>query len=299
MNRALALFVMRHQINSISLIIAFAIASLIFSPFSLLSSGIVALNSLRKGLKQGLLLVIISFAVTLLLMGITQNSILAILFLGLFWLPVLLPAWVLRKTENLAMALVVTLVFGVIVVSGVFIAFSGADPASVLQPYITQFIQQLESQQALNITSKEQEYIIAFLAKTGLELFVTIIYLHTILALVIGRWWQAILFNKGGFQKEFHQISMSKSWVFLSSLILGITFFVKSPYLFAVSSLFIFPFLFQGLSVMHAFLKKNKRAPIFLTLLYLMLLTQFSFFIVLIGIIDNWLHFRARFNTLA
>ena len=295
--KTLAYFAIRSHINALLVIVSFAIISImtpIFSLLSLLSGAVIALYGLRKGIKEGLQLSAIAFAITLLLTSLLlKMPIIAFFILGIFWLPVLLPAWILRYNQDLAKALSIALVPVFLGMGLFFIFWSGEDPARFFQPFIQQIMNELKINGL--VFTQDQMTVVNSLPQMLLSVLLLSFYLQTIFALIIGRWWQAVLFNAGGFQKEFHQLKMPVALVNLSFIIWALALLSDSPYLLACSLLLIVPYVLQGIAIIHAFVKGKKLAPLFLLITYFMLFTQVAILIAFFGYLDHWLQFRARY----
>jgi uncharacterized protein YybS (DUF2232 family) len=116
-----------------------------------------------------------------------------------------------------------------------------------------------------------------------------------LLGVVVARWWQALLFNPGGFQQEFQGIRL-ESKVGLGCLllvILGFTLLSEFQFWLQLASI---PLIVCGLSLLHYTAKVKKAGGYWLVLMYLGLFLGpvMSGLLVALGAIDSVLNLRAR-----
>lgn len=125
---------------------------------------------------------------------------------------------------------------------------------------------------------------------------VVLILFNALVQLVVARWWQAVMFNPGGLQKELHQIRLSHvtAGLFLIGLILayfGNAFATDAmPVLFAI-------FFVAGLSLVHYLLGLTKKGWIGLIVIYLAIIWLFPLSIMIVAILalfDTGLDIRKR-----
>lgn len=117
-----------------------------------------------------------------------------------------------------------------------------------------------------------------------------------VILLLLARSWQAVLFNPGGLSLEWRLLCIDR---FYSAALLMILVFIwlGSTWLFDVLPVMFMPFVFAGLSLIHAkvFQKRNIRVPI-LIILYMSLLLFFPYvctFLVVLAFLDSWFDFRS------
>ena len=131
--------------------------------------------------------------------------------------------------------------------------------------------------------------------------------LLAILCLVVARYWQALLYNPGGFRQEFHSlrlpratsVALSVPGVFL--VVLGIF----SPegqdrqvWLSLAGYTLLLPHLFAGIGLGHALAGRlGAGNGKYLVLLYLLLLPRLGRLVLaLLAAADSWLDFRSRYQ---
>lgn len=121
--------------------------------------------------------------------------------------------------------------------------------------------------------------------------------MHMFLAIclvMVARWWQALLYNPGGFQQEFHQFRLQpKVAVALMALFLlasfGIT--VMSGW----TMYFILPLFFAGIALVHGLIGIKNLSRLWLFAFYaLMLNPPLAQLLAVFALADSWYDFRSR-----
>lgn len=118
--------------------------------------------------------------------------------------------------------------------------------------------------------------------------------LSVILTTLLSRWWQSLLFNPGGFRKEFYQLQIP--WMVIAIIILCLVLVSLGmgdigSALLDILALMIFLYLFQGISMLHRVVAERKLPVYWIYLLYLLLflIPQTLLFLSCIGIVDSLL----------
>jgi hypothetical protein len=117
----------------------------------------------------------------------------------------------------------------------------------------------------------------------------------SVLCLILGRYWQATLYNPGGFGREFRAIRIPRN-VMLS--LLAIMF--VSPF-FGMQALILLPLcsvplLFAGLALIHGLVKQKRLAGFWLVGVYVTLpfMQLLGPLLVVLAIVDSLIDFRGR-----
>ena len=126
--------------------------------------------------------------------------------------------------------------------------------------------------------------------------FASSFLIGTLLSLYLARWWQAVIYNPGGFGKEFRAINLGKVAA-LVALAIAVAASIFSADIFNAMLLVVFAlFLNQGIAVLHAVFAGRQLNAVWLFLVYL-----FMFFVphtvillALAGLADTWIDFRRR-----
>lgn len=113
---------------------------------------------------------------------------------------------------------------------------------------------------------------------------------------MLARYWQALLYNPGGFSREFHGFRLSKGVAALCVLTLMVAPVVGvNPLLLGwVAGL---PLLVAGIALVHGVVGLKKASNLWLVVFYALLVVQgftISLLLMLLAIVDSWLDFRRR-----
>ncbi|PVV21544.1 MAG: hypothetical protein B6D74_11495, partial [gamma proteobacterium symbiont of Ctena orbiculata] len=201
--KALASFVMRGPSQSAMAATGLTMLSLIFPFIGILGSACIGLVFLRQGPSGGIKTLLLStLAIALLLGVIFSNPLMAIGILLVLWIPVAMLGMVLRNTRSLAFTTQAAIGFGLLVVLIQYIVLS--DPAAFWQQYLQplggRFVVAGLLDQAQSLKLVEQMSVVMCGAVA------VVFMLQLLFSLYLARWWQAMLYNPGGFATEFHQL---------------------------------------------------------------------------------------------
>ncbi|MFT5082399.1 MAG: hypothetical protein ACI9Y1_000424 [Lentisphaeria bacterium] len=284
--RALALFIMRGRFQAV-------IIALIGSWVPLLSQAALGMVTLRKGWQEGLLLSL--WALLPLLAGLWIGDVGFVLVYAtsavLFVTYAL--ALVLRATVSWSHTLflaVVLSIFSVLVIN-----FFVADLSEELTGVYRTIIKDMASsgveggagsaQGFGGFTSIETSSLIAFW-----------IGITSIAGVLLARWFQALAYNPGGFQREFHDLRLNVPLAVVSLLAFLFCTFKGNDYrLWA--HLLGFPLALAGLGLVHFVVVRLKWGVTPLVLMYVALIIFSPLAVVLIvaAFSDVWLDYRQKF----
>lgn len=293
--RALASFAMRGPAQAILLAAGFAALSVLVPPLSYLSAATVALVTLRKGARGGLLIVAAAAAVVsvLLYVGTGAPWFAVSMALGL-WLPVWGLSLVLRASISLALMFRAAVLLAVLLVVGVHLFV--ADPVAAWQHLLTVYFGPMLREAGI----AEPASTLAVLAKVMTGVAAAGMMLSYLFSMLIGRWWQAQLYNPGGFQQEFHSLRLGSGMAIATIGVCTAAWLIPGPVgLVArdLSTVALAVFMFQGLAVAHASVKILHAHSAWLVGLYALAVVaspQLSVLLAGVGLIDTWLDIRTR-----
>jgi uncharacterized protein YybS (DUF2232 family) len=126
--------------------------------------------------------------------------------------------------------------------------------------------------------------------------------LTVLISLLLARWWQANLYNPGGFRAEFQQLRLptSAAYVFLV-LLVAVTASSGGVHEFAVNLLMpaLMVYMLAGFSVIHAICTHTRAGRFWLAGIYvgLMFIAPLILVIALVGLSDSWFNWRQRFAS--
>ncbi|MFD1215828.1 MULTISPECIES: YybS family protein [Microbulbifer] len=276
--RAIAEFAMRSRVRSVLL-------TMVGIP--LISPAVLALVGLRRGSSDGLF--VLAWA-ALPVVAAAGAGYMTPLMAGLaltHFVAVLIGALVLRATRAWSWALV-----ALTLASAVGILITSQVSGGVME-----ILLQAVTEAAGGANSPEAQQLgQAFASETqatGYLAWVSVI--SAMLALLLARWWQALLYNPGGLRLEMHQLRMPLPIAALGML-LWVLCLVNEHYVFwgAVAA---FPMLVAGICLIHWQVAERGwgRGP--LIALYVMLVIAvlpLAGFLCGLALIDSWIDIRAR-----
>lgn len=278
--RALAQYIMRGRKQA-------AVVAFFGSLLPLVSPAAVSLVTLSKGFAEGLLVflwgclpLLIAFYVS----GVSPMITLATLA-GM--IVVLLSSEVLRQTVSWSRALLV-LVFasaaGTLVLNLLF-----SDSARELEALVAGIFSQAQEQSGSGVTTFEPGR--AFL----LGVIGYVVALTSVACLVLARWWQAALYNQGGFQREFHRLRFSP--LVALSLVVAVTACYMAPQEYASwAGLLGLPLFLAGIGLVHFTVAHYQIGAHWLAVFYvgLVIIGPLSLVLVGLGLLDSILNIRTR-----
>jgi hypothetical protein len=118
-----------------------------------------------------------------------------------------------------------------------------------------------------------------------------------ILAVIVGRWWQAIAFNPGGFQEDFHRLRQGRNVALLVAILVFVAALTGHPVLGGFAFAGAVTLLFQGLAMVHGVVAAAGQNVAWLWAMYVVLALlplPATVLLVVAGGVDNWLDFRRR-----
>jgi hypothetical protein len=135
------------------------------------------------------------------------------------------------------------------------------------------------------------------LTRNGFLAFVAwVVIFNTVIGLVLARWWQALLYNPGGFQEEFHMLRLSPklSLVCLGIFITGLALGGNYQLWLSLASI---PILIGGIAIVHCVVQHKSFSLWVLVGMYLGLFLFGPLLMVLLGALgaaDSVMNFRTR-----
>ncbi|PIE37250.1 MAG: hypothetical protein CSA53_06725 [Gammaproteobacteria bacterium] len=266
------------------LLAAVSVSSLLFG---WLGAAVVALITLRKGISSGAWLVMWAVLPAAALAYYTGDASSLCLLLGSFTL-----ATILRVTVSLPLTLIACIAVGVLV--GLAMHLFAQTQIAAISAGLEQTLASLNAQ--LSGQGNQALVVPNALQIAGmLGLFSAI---GSLLCLLLARFWQASLFNPGGFGDEFHALRLSRGLavgLLLTSVLLGAWQGGFSSW----AMLLLLPLHVAGLAVVHAYTRQAGRGGVWLLAFYLLwlLLEPVKLLIVLLALVDSWFDLRQRFKN--
>ncbi|HBC57112.1 MAG TPA: hypothetical protein DCZ03_08105, partial [Gammaproteobacteria bacterium] len=244
--------------------------------------------TLRKGPKEGILNLLLGGALASLfifqLSGNLFAAIVSVLF-GLF------PAWlfavILRETVSLSITIEIAAYLGLIVVV-IFHYFSNLE---------NNIVEQFKSALQQATHTMENAPALPELADLPiLGLFLSGLLMTQLISLFFARYWQAALFNPGGFKREFHQLRMSPrfAWIVVGLVVISILPMANLGIFNQLLVVGLAVFFLVGLSLLHYLVGVRQLNTSWLVGAYVLMvvLPHLILLVAVFGLADSWFNFR-------
>jgi len=280
---------MRGRIQAIGIAGLFGVVSIFVIPMGYVSGAALGLVALRKGDVEALLvlagagiLVLLAEAVTPARPGLDFPLVVAI------WLPVLVCSAVLRSSRSQGMVLLTVGIFAALFVLGMHLMTD--DVVAWWKQWLEAAVSGVKG---ATLKGFEEDGTLRLM--NGL---VAVLYgASLMITMILARWWQAILYNPGGFREEFHAMRLPRMLlpaVVAALLLAGLGSKGLLSDLFMVC---IMVYFFQGLAIMHALTAKRRfgwggLAPIYAALFFFPQYVLMG--LAILGALDGIVDFRAR-----
>ena len=281
--RALAEFAMRGRLQAVGSVVGLA-----FLPMGhWLSAALVALVLLRRGVNDGVFLLLLA---TLPLVGIYGTSGDPGPLIGLVGVACL--AWVLRSTQawpqTLAAAVLVSALGSL-----VFEQLVDADLDVLVKWYL-----ELASNDAdVGSSSAEQE---ALGRQVIMGLFAMGQAYAMIGFLVLARWWQSQLYNPGGLRQEFHQLRLPVPIAATLVILLVVCVALGTPQAIRWVPLLTVPLVMAAIGWVHWLVGMKGFSGHWLGGFYLILIVMYQFvspLLASLALMDSWFDLRKNFRV--
>ncbi len=296
--QALAGFAVRGPVQGALLAFSTLLLSVVFPPLVVISNALIALIWLRLGPVKGLICVGIALIAGTVIASFSGNPVIPATLMLSFWLPVVLMAYLLRRTVSLNLAMLAGAGLALIGVMVTYLVVD--DPSQSWEVVVQQIRAQIEAAtQSGSDTTRAEEWLSnAGTWMTGFSASTQ--YVVAVLSLLLARVWQARMFNPGGLQKEFHGLRYGLAAGAIGLVILAASVFLDIELLQNLAIVVIVAFAFQGLAVLHALAAKLGMHVLVLAGIYafLVMLAPTSVKVLgMLGLVDTWIDFRSRVNV--
>lgn len=295
----LASFILRGQSQAALVAASLAILGLVAPPAAWISAAAIVLVTLVQGQKSGLITTALALlGAALFAFLIFSAPQLAIIFVLLAWLPAWLAAAILRQTVSLAYSLQILAGIAILAVLIIYALFPdfGEFWREPLDNMVAQLAQQSEDFTLAELKQSE-DWVIGFLP----GLIASSLMFGTMLSLFLGRWWQAALYNPGGFAKEFQSLNLGKASALCAIAIMLMVATFGSIIMVALVSIVFVLYGMQALSILHAVINIRQVSATWLFVFYLVMffIPHLLLLLILISLADPWLDVRQRLRLKA
>ena len=238
-------------------IVTSALLSLFVPPLAYVISGtVVALVTLRKGAAAGLQTMMFAMLVLILFCILANLPFqLAVAYALAVWLPVCAVAIVLRVTEAQGIALFVAGIMAACLIVSLYLMVD--DVSGLWKNWFMTMLEKNVPDADMNVYEEALDSAaVIFNAIMAVGLMLNIVS-----SVLLARWWQSNLFNKGAFREEFYALRLPILVLPVSGLLVLLTF-IASDSLQAISRdwliLMLFMYVIQGVSAVHRVIDQYK-----------------------------------------
>lgn len=282
--RALADFIMRGRVQATLVVVGCAAMPLLFW----LSAAAGCLVFLRRGMSDafGVLAWALLPALVWWFFGEPRTLMVLLGSLGL--------AALLRSGQSWNRVLLVSVVLGL--VYGVVLGAVFREPIEAMSQELQKLLPQMLDGLYQQLSVDEQARLGALIAPVLNGLIAALLQAVSLLALMLGRYWQALLYNPGGFGREFRSIRITAgpAMLLLACMLVAPNFGSQLAMLTPLCSV---PLVFAGLALIHGLVAEKRLARFWLVGLYVTLLLFMQLIyplLVVLAIVDSLIDFRGR-----
>ena len=203
-------------------------------------------------------------------------------------------ALVLRASESWNRVLLVSIAMGV--VFAVVLGTVFAPQIEMLAQALIKVMPSLLGDVYQKLSVDEQARFASLIAPVLTGLIAALLQIVSVLSLIVGRYWQALLYNPGGFGREFRaiRIPLGPAMLLLALMLLGPNLGSQMAMLTPLCSV---PLVFAGLALIHGLVAQKRLAKFWLVGLYVTLLLFMQLIyplLVVLAIVDSLIDFRGR-----
>jgi hypothetical protein len=293
--KILADYIMRGRTQAIIVASTLALLSLKFPPISVLSSASVALVTLRHGALEGMYILFgAGLATALLGFFVLGNYQFAMLYALLLWLPVWVISIILREGRQLSLAVEIAVLIGILGVAGFYLY--EPEPAAMWAGLLEQMVRQTSA------PIKDVKGWIENFSHYMTGLFAAGTVFSLLFGLFLGRWWQSLLFNPGGFKQEYLALGTGPKLAAGSAAVLATAFFTEgtlSEIAWNMTILLFALYTVIGTAVLHVVFAQTRMSRFAVPMFYitLILVPQVLPPVAVVGLIDAWLNIRKKYSN--
>ncbi|NWA84099.1 hypothetical protein [Pseudomonas sp. D2002] len=283
--RALAEFIMRGRVQATLVVAGCAALPLLYW----LGAAAVCLVLLRRGLKDALGVLALGLLPALIWWLQLGDPRVLLVLLGSSIL-----ALVLRASESWVRTLLVSVALGL--VYSVMLGAAFRPQIEALSQEIVKILPLALGDLYQQLSVDERARLASLIAPVLTGLIAALLQILSVLSLILGRYWQALLYNPGGFGREFRstRIPAGPAMLLLACMVVGPNFGPQMALLAPICSV---PLVFAGLALIHGLVARKRLATFWLVGLYVVLLIFMQLIyplLVVLAIVDGLIDFRGR-----
>ena len=283
--RALAEFIMRGRMQATLVVAGCAALPLLYW----LGAAAGCLVLLRRGLKDAVGVLALGLLPALIWWLQMGDPRVLLVLLGSSSL-----ALVLRASESWVRTLLVSVALGL--VYSVMLGAAFRPQIEALAQEIVKILPLALGDLYQQLSVDERARFASLIAPVLTGLIAALLQVVSVLSLILGRYWQALLYNPGGFGREFRaiRIPLGPAMLLLALMLLGPNLGAQMAMLTPLCSV---PLVFAGLALIHGLVGQKRLAGFWLVGLYVTLLLFMQLLyplLVVLAIVDSLIDFRGR-----
>ncbi|GAB7530718.1 hypothetical protein PS3A_31290 [Pseudomonas sp. 3A(2025)] len=282
--RALAELIMRGRMQATLIVAGCAALPLLFW----LSAAAGCLVLLRRGFSDaaGILAWALLPALAWWYFGEPRTAMVLVGSLGL--------AMVLRASESWVRVLLASVAWGLlyaVILGSVF-----REPIEMLSQELQKHLPAMLPGIYDQMSVEERARLGSLIAPVLNGLIAALLQIVSVLTLMLGRYWQALLYNPGGFGREFRAVRLPRipMLVLLVCMLVGPNF---GPHMAMLTPLCSVPLVFAGAALIHGLVAEKRLGKFWLVGMYITLLLFMQLIyplLVVLAIVDSLIDFRGR-----
>ncbi|MBT4832668.1 MAG: hypothetical protein HON72_04735 [Porticoccaceae bacterium] len=264
-----------------------------FFPF--VSPATIGLVTLRKGSTEGLVILLWAALPSIVSYYFGQGSGLLTLVSVVSLLMMVVSANVLRVTSSWQATMLATMLLAIAVTLGFGLLLSAE--VDLLIAKVSEIFAEIAASQGQQ-QAEGQEPVVPT-RPLVLGLVALMLSISAIVSLLLSRWWQAMLYNPGGFGEEFHNLRLDIRVAGGSLLAFTLLLYLPGDFRFW-AELMALPLLISGLSLVHYGVKALSQGRQWLVFMYVGLVVSgpvIGGLLVGLGIADSILNLRLRLTA--
>ena len=282
--RALAEFIMRGRVQATLVVVGSAALPLLFW----LSAAAGCLVLLRRGLSDalGILAWALLPALGWWYFGEPRTLMVLLGALGMGLLVRSSMSWNRVLLCSVALGLVYGLVLGAVF----------REPIDAMAGELNKLMPQMLDGVYQQMSVDERARLDSLIAPVLTGLLAALLQIVSLLSLMLGRYWQALLYNPGGFGREFRTLRLPPplAMLLLVGMLLGPNL---GPQMAMLTPLCSVPLAFAGIALIHGLVAQGRMSKFWLVGMYitLLLFMQLTYpLLVVIALVDSLFDFRGR-----
>ncbi len=293
--KALAAFVMRGRMQATIVASILAVLAVLITPLSVGSAAVIGLVALRRGIREGFMVLLMGLAALAALGWLLFGEPLVLLAMGaILWLPLLILGEALRVTRSLRLVVEMVAAAGMLLIAMQYLLLD--DVIGFWQELLQQYLTVLVNPDV--VPEADRQGMIDALAPWMAGGLGAAWFIQLVLSLFLARSWQSVLYHSGGFSQEFYELRLGR-WLLLLVPVLLLSSMMgdKPGFLAQLALVGMSAFFIQGVALVHGLVANYKAGQGWLIGFYLLLIIGMpaSFTAVsAAGYADGWLNIRAK-----